>query len=100
MGITNTILNCTKTFLKKGGLLKSEKAGNVAFGLSTGYTIFNLYKAMDDIKQNKKPETKEDLINVLSGMAAMAGSIFGPLGAIVGGGSIKLLGENAKQYLA
>ena len=100
MGMTNVVLKSAKEIFRKGFSVESTKASNTVFGLSAGYTVFNLYKTIDDMKQNKDRESKEDLVNALSGMAAMSCSVFGPLGAIIAGGTIKFLGENAKQSFA
>lgn len=100
MGIQKTILNCAKAMFKNPSRKNAKLYEQAPMLFGFGYTGVNLYKAVDNLKNNNKKAANENLLEAYTGMATIFGSMFGVGGAILVGGGVKYLCEKSKQNLA
>ena len=99
MGINNIVLKTAKNLFKSPMRPNAKLYEQIPMNLGFAYTGVNMYKAVDNMSNHKNKEANENLTDALAGMAAIVGSMFGFGGAVILGGGMKLLGDNAKPYL-
>ena len=99
MTISSIALKTVKSLFKSPAK-DSKISDGLPFALGFGYSGINMYKAVNNIKNNKSIESKKDTMEAYVGMAIMAGSIFGFGGAVLAGGGAKLLCEKNKENVA
>jgi len=100
MTVSSIALKTVKALFRNPGRKGANIYEGLPFGIGLGYAGINMYKAIDDIKNNKNIESKKDMMEAYVGMAITAGGIFGIGGAILSGCGAKLLAEKSKSKIA
>ncbi len=98
MSISSITMKTLKVLFKSPAKDSKIRDG-LPLAIGLGYSGINLYKAMNNIKNNNDLESKKDTMEAYVGMAIAAGSIFGFGGAALAGAGMKILCDKAKKNL-